>query len=74
MRTLFAMLCAALAAGAAMLLLSSTLADAVVANYRFDSSDAVADLHAAVYMGANFLALLIGWALGWIVSGAGSKA
>ncbi len=74
MRTLFAMLCAAAAAAAAMLLLSPILADAVVASYRFDSSDAVADLHAAVYMAANFLALLLGWALGWIIAGAGSKA
>lgn len=74
MRTLIAMMCAAIGAAAAMLVFSPTIADTVVANYRFDSSDAVADLHTAIYMFCNILGLLIGWAVGWIATGAGHRA
>ena len=48
---------------------ASRLANWVVNQYEFDSPDTVADLHAAVFMGCNVGALLIGWLIGWIVGG-----
>jgi hypothetical protein len=41
----------------------------VVASFTFDSPDDVADLHAAVFMGSNLGALLVGWGIGWLVGG-----
>lgn len=74
MRTVIAMVCAAIAAAAAMMVFSPTIADTVVASYRFDSSDSVGLAHTVTYMTCNFLGLLLGWSVGWIVAGAGRGA
>jgi hypothetical protein len=69
MRYVFAMAGAIVVALLATLFVSVPIANAVVDRYTFDSPDTVADLHAAVFMLSNLAALLIGWALGWIVGG-----
>lgn len=74
MRTIITMICAVIGAATAMLVFSPTIADTIVASYRFDSSDAVADWHTAIYLTCNILGLLAGWTVGWIVAGAGRRA
>ncbi len=49
--------------------ISQPLANLVVDRFTFESPDEVADLHTAVYMASNFVGLLIGWGVGWIVGG-----
>ena len=65
MRYLTAMLFAVIAAALTMRFVSSSIATSVVASYKFDSPDQVADLHTAVFMAVNLLGLAGGWALGW---------
>lgn len=69
MRTVIAMIFAALGAGAMMFLYSGAVADAVVASYRFDSADQAGDLHMAAYMAANIAGLVAGWIVGWGIGG-----
>jgi vancomycin permeability regulator SanA len=69
MRYVYAMLAAIILALIATVFVSGTVANMVVDRYEFDSPDTVADLHAAVFMGCNIVALLIGWAIGWIIGG-----
>ena len=38
-------------------------------NFTFDSPDEVGNLEDGVFMAANFVALLIGWWLGWLIGG-----
>jgi hypothetical protein len=73
-RTILAMICASIAAAAAMLVFSPTIADTVVASYRFESADSVGLLHTAVYITCNVLGLLIGYAVGFIAAGPGRGA
>ncbi|MGL4396871.1 MAG: hypothetical protein ACRCS9_10065 [Hyphomicrobium sp.] len=68
MRYVFAMLFAIAGAAAAMVYLSQDVADRVVATYRFDNPDQVADLHMAIYMATNVLGLLAGWIVGWVLT------
>jgi hypothetical protein len=35
----------------------------------FDNPDQVGDMHSLIFMGTNFLGLLIGWGLGWAIGG-----
>lgn len=70
MRYVIAMVFAIVVAFAAMMLLSSHLADWYVDHRTFEDSDTVADAHAIVFMVSNFLALLVGWGIGWAVGGA----
>lgn len=69
MRYLIAMAMAILFAAAAAVIISSPIASWVVRQYTFDGPDTVANLHAAVFMVCNIVALvagfLLGWALGW---------
>lgn len=53
----------------ATLFVSSPVASLVVSRFTFDSPDTVADLHAFVFMAMNTVAALVGWGLGWAVSG-----
>jgi hypothetical protein len=69
MRYLIAMAVAIVAALLVTLFVSPPLADLVVDRFTFESPDEVADLHSAVYMLSNLVALLIGWIVGWIVGG-----
>ena len=65
MRYAIAMLFAVIGAAAAMFLVSSGVADFVVARYRFASADEAANLHMAAFMGSSFAGLVAGWILGW---------
>ncbi len=65
MRYLIAMIAAIVVALLATIFLSSPVASFVVSRFTFDSPDTVADLHAAVFMGINVLAVAIGWTIGW---------
>lgn len=69
MRYLVAMLFAIIAAGLATVFISSPVASWVVARMAFESPDQVADLHSALFMGVNLLAMLIGWTIGWALGG-----
>jgi hypothetical protein len=69
MRYVYAMAGAIVLALIATVLVSVPIANMVVDRYEFDSPDTVADLHAAVFMGCNLVALLIGWVIGWIIGG-----
>lgn len=65
MRYLIAMIFAVVFAAAATLYVSSPFASFVVRNMTFDSPDAVANTHAAVFMLCNLAALVAGFAVGW---------
>lgn len=69
MRYLIAMAGAIVTALIATLFVSGPLASWTVDQFTFESPDEVADLHAAVFMGANLAALLIGWVIGWLLGG-----
>jgi vancomycin permeability regulator SanA len=69
MRYVIAMAVAIVVALLATLFVSLPLANWVVRQYTFDSPDTVDDLHRAVFMGSNLVALLIGWGIGWLVGG-----
>ena len=66
MRYVIAILFAIAGAVLAMMYVSQNVADNIVASYRFDSPDQVADMHVAIYMATNAAGLLIGWAVGWL--------
>ena len=67
MRYVIAILFAIAGAALAMTYVSQNVADNIVASYRFDNPDQVADMHVAVYMATNAAGLLLGWALGWLI-------
>ena len=69
MRYLFAIVFALLVALAAVLYVSSPIATWIVAQFSYDSPDAVADLHSTAFMGVNVLALIAGWMIGWVIGG-----
>jgi vancomycin permeability regulator SanA len=69
MRYVIAMAAAIVVALLATLFVSLPLANWVVRQYTFDSPDTVDDLHRAVFMGSNLVALLIGWGIGWLIGG-----
>lgn len=65
MRYLIAMVFAVIFAAAATFFVSSPIASAVVRSMTFESPDAVANMHAAVFMLSNFAALVAGFLVGW---------
>lgn len=65
MRYLIAMILAVVFAAAAMFFVSSPIASFVVRNMTFESPDAVANTHAAIFMLSNLVALVAGFAVGW---------
>jgi|SoiMetStandDraft_5_1073268.scaffolds.fasta_scaffold26638_2 vancomycin permeability regulator SanA len=67
MRYLIAMVCAVVVAALATIFLSPRLAAMVVDRFTFTSPDEVGNLEDGVFMAANFLALLMGWWLGWVL-------
>lgn len=69
MRYLISMIAAVAVALAATIFISSPIASWVVSRFTFDSPDTVADLHSAVFMGVNVLAVAIGWSIGWAIGG-----
>jgi phosphate/sulfate permease len=66
MRYVIAILFAIAGAALAMIYVSQNVADNIVASYRFENPDQVADMHVAIYMATNALGLLFGWAFGWL--------
>ena len=69
MRYVMAMAGAIMLALLATLFVSGPIADLVVDRFTFQSPDEVADLHTAVFMGSNIVALVAGSALGWFAGG-----
>ena len=69
MRYLISMIAAIAVALVATLFVSSPVASWMVSRFTFDSPDTVADLHAAVFMVVNVLAVAIGWSIGWAIGG-----
>ena len=67
MRYVIAILFAIAGAALAMMYVSQNVADNIVASYRFDNPDQVADMHVAIYMTTNVVGLLIGWTIGWLI-------
>jgi vancomycin permeability regulator SanA len=66
-RYLLAIILGAAAAFGATLTISSPIATWVVAKFTFESPDQVSNMHDAVFMGSNLVALLVGFAVGWAV-------
>ncbi|KWT71992.1 hypothetical protein APY04_0275 [Hyphomicrobium sulfonivorans] len=73
MRYVIAMVFAFIGAVLAAMFLSSPAADWVTAHQSFDSSDDAENLHMLVFIVANMAGLVIGWTVGWIVSGLGRR-
>ena len=69
MRYLIAMACAVVVAALATIFVSPRLASMMVDQFTFSSPDEVGNLEDGVFMAANFIALLIGWWLGWTIGG-----
>jgi hypothetical protein len=69
MRYLVAIICAVLGAFLTTLFIASPVATMVVGTQRFSDPDAVATMHATVFMAINALGLLAGWTIGWIIGG-----
>jgi len=67
MRYLIAMAGAIVVAALATIFLSPRLAVMAVDQFTFTSPDEVGNLEDGVFMAANFLALLLGWWLGWVL-------
>ncbi len=65
MRYLIAMIFAATFAAVTTVFLATPVASWIVDKLKFDSPDQVADLHSAIFLGVNLLAMLIGWTIGW---------
>lgn len=70
MRYLLAIILGGGAAFVATVTISSPIATWVVSKFAFANPDQVSNLHDAVFMGSNLLALLLGFAAGW---GIGAK-
>ena len=69
MRYLIAMAGAVVVAALATILVSPRLASMMVDQFTFSSPDEVGNLEDGVFMAANFIALRIGWWLGWMIGG-----
>lgn len=73
MRYVVAMIFAVAVAAVFTLYVGSPVASWAVDKMAFDNPDQVSDMHSLIFMGMNFLGLLLGWAVGWTVAGAFSK-
>jgi Na+/proline symporter len=69
MRYVIAMIFAVIVAAVFTLKVGSPVATWVVDKMAFDNPDQVSDMHSLIFMGTNFLGLLIGWGIGWLVGG-----
>lgn len=69
MRYTIAMIFAVAIAGVFTLFVGSPVASWAVDKMAFDNPDQVGDMHSLIFMGTNFLGLLIGWGLGWAIGG-----
>ena len=71
MRYVVAMVFAFIGAALAIVFLSSSVADWVVARLTFESPDDADNLHMLAFIGSNIVALLVGWMVGWVIGGSG---
>jgi hypothetical protein len=69
MRYLVAILFAIVGAALAFIFLSGPLADWVVSQQKFDSSDDAESLNQMAFMAVNLLGLIVGWTIGWVIAG-----
>jgi hypothetical protein len=69
MRYVIAMIFAVVVAAVFTLHVGSPAATWAVDKMAFDNPDQVSDMHSFIFMATNFLGLLIGWGLGWMVAG-----
>lgn len=69
MRYVVAMIFAVVVAAVFTMYVGSPVANWAVDKMAFDNPDQVGDMHSFIFMATNFLGLLIGWGLGWMVSG-----
>jgi hypothetical protein len=69
MRYVIAMLVAIVVTLLVTVFVSPQLASMAVDRFSFDSPDEVGNLEDGVYMLSNLAALLIGWAIGWVIGG-----
>ena len=74
MRYVVAMVFALIVAALATVFLGSSVADWVVAQNSFESSDDAENLHMLVFVGTIAAGLLVGWLVGWIIAGGGHSA
>jgi hypothetical protein len=68
MRYLISMIVAMAFALIATIFLSGPLATWVVSGMTFESPDDVANMHALIFMSGNFVALILGWMVGWVLA------
>jgi hypothetical protein len=68
MRYLISMAVAMAFALMATIFLSGPLATWVVSGMTFESPDDVANMHALIFMTGNFVALILGWMVGWVLA------
>jgi membrane protein YdbS with pleckstrin-like domain len=69
MRYVIAMLVAIVVTVVVTVFVSPQLATMAVDRFTFESPDEMGNLEDGVYMLSNLVALLLGWALGWIIGG-----
>lgn len=68
-RYVIAMVIALVAAFLATLFAASPIASYVTSRMVFDSPDGVEAIHGVVWIGVGMLALVVGWTIGWWLSG-----
>jgi hypothetical protein len=68
MRYVISMVVAMAFALIATIFLSGPLATSVVSGMTFESPDDVANMHALIFMTGNFVALILGWMVGWVLA------
>ena len=68
MRYVISMVVAMAFALIATIFLSGRLATWVVSGMTFESPDDVANMHMLIFMAGNFVALILGWMVGWVVA------
>lgn len=67
MRLFIAMTFAFMAAGYATIAVGPMIADNAVSSWRFEDPSEVSSTHAAIFLLTCILALLAGWAVGWLL-------
>lgn len=69
MRYVIAIICALMGAAVAFAFFANPLADWVVAQQTFESSDDVENLNQLTFMLVNLAGLIVGWTVGWAIGG-----
>jgi hypothetical protein len=69
MRYLVSIVFAVIGGALAMVFVSSQVADWVVARQTFESSDDAETMNMLVFMASNIGGLIVGWLVGWAITG-----